>query len=116
MTEYETDLGHGHILRWASWAPDRALNPKWAAVPDIEKAVALIRHPLMPGESYAYCLERGYCEGAVHPDTPEVRRVLRPEQVWAVVSWEPLTLDPSIRCHCGDHGHVREGRWVPAGG
>lgn len=24
------------------------------------------------------------------------------------------TLEPSFLCHCGDHGFVREGRWVKA--
>jgi hypothetical protein len=31
---------------------------------------------------------------------------------WTVNSWEPLDLHPSLLCHCGDHGHVRNGRWV----
>lgn len=36
-------------------------------------------------------------------------------QVWQVQSWEPLTISPSLLCRvCGDHGFIREGRWVPA--
>lgn len=33
-----------------------------------------------------------------------------------LVSEEPLTLEPSILCPigCGDHGYVREGRWIAA--
>jgi hypothetical protein len=115
VTDRDLDLGHGHVLHWASWEPDRQLNPQYAGVPDIEKALALIRHPLLPGDDHPHCRERGYCEGALHPDTPEVRRVFCPRVTWQVLSWEPLTLDPSIRCHCGDHGWVREGRWVQAG-
>lgn len=110
---WKTDLGHGHILRWASWEPDRVLNPQYADVPDIPKAVALIEHPLLPGETQRSCLERGYCMAAVHPDTPEVQQVLHQRVTWQVLSWDPLTLDPSILCHCGDHGHIRQGRWVP---
>lgn len=29
------------------------------------------------------------------------------------MSGPPLTLAPSFRCHCGDHGWVKEGRWHP---
>lgn len=32
--------------------------------------------------------------------------------VWQIESWEPLTLSPSLLCHCGDHGFIRGGRWV----
>lgn len=36
-------------------------------------------------------------------------------QVWQLVSVEPLTLSPSLLCRvCGDHGFIREGKWVPA--
>jgi hypothetical protein len=34
---------------------------------------------------------------------------------WNVVSEEPLTLEPSVLCRvCGDHGHVKCGKWVRA--
>jgi hypothetical protein len=41
---------------------------------------------------------------------------------WDVVSLEPLTLSPSLLCRyrwqqgpeCGDHGFIREGKWVSA--
>jgi len=33
---------------------------------------------------------------------------------WKVEQWEPLTLSPSVLCHCGFNGFVREGRWVRA--
>ena len=34
---------------------------------------------------------------------------------WKVLSWEPLTLEPSILCRtCGDHGHIRNGKWEKA--
>lgn len=33
---------------------------------------------------------------------------------WDVVSWDPLTLEPSILCgECGHHGYIRDGAWVP---
>ena len=34
---------------------------------------------------------------------------------WEMVKDEPVTLSPSILCRvCGDHGFVREGKWVRA--
>jgi len=33
---------------------------------------------------------------------------------WQVEQWEPLTISPSIRCDCGWHGFIRDGRWIPA--
>lgn len=34
---------------------------------------------------------------------------------WDVLSENPLTLSPSLLCRtCGNHGFVREGKWVPA--
>lgn len=34
---------------------------------------------------------------------------------WTVERDEPLTLSPSILCRtCGDHGFVRDGKWVRA--
>jgi len=32
---------------------------------------------------------------------------------WDVLSEEPLTLSPSLKCNtCGNHGYIREGRWT----
>lgn len=34
---------------------------------------------------------------------------------WDVVSEDPLTLTPSVLCRkCGNHGFIRDGRWVAA--
>lgn len=34
---------------------------------------------------------------------------------WTLVSENPLTLAPSLLCTvCGDHGFIRDGKWVPA--
>lgn len=36
-------------------------------------------------------------------------------QTWEVQSFEPLTISPSLLCRaCGDHGFIREGKWVKA--
>lgn len=33
---------------------------------------------------------------------------------WLMESRDPLTLSPSVACSCGDHGFVRDGKWVKA--
>lgn len=34
---------------------------------------------------------------------------------WDVINDDPLTLSPSVLCRaCGDHGFVRQGKWVRA--
>ncbi len=34
---------------------------------------------------------------------------------WQVLSADPLTCSPSLLCRtCGDHGFIREGKWVVA--
>jgi hypothetical protein len=55
--------------------------------------------------------------GAMWFDLPETRAI--PGALagarWQVESWEPLTLSPSILCReTGDHGFIREGKWVQA--
>ena len=31
-----------------------------------------------------------------------------------LVAYDPLTVAPSLLCACGDHGFIRDGKWVPA--
>jgi hypothetical protein len=93
------DLGHGHRLEFFG-PSDGQSRP----------VGAIVIHSLGDlGQT---------CEGGITFATaPERYRRLadgteRPS--WTVESWEPLTLSPSLLCACGDHGWVREGRWVPA--
>ena len=105
MTE-ELDLDHGHKMRWISWSPDRELNPQYDGIPDVEKFGAIIDHLKPDGSA---------CSGAITFDG-EVQRQLDPDRPrWTVDSWDPPTFSPSVLCRlCGDHGFVREGKWVPA--
>ena len=47
-------------------------------------------------------------------DGPVTSQIFPAGARWQVQSTEPLTLSPSIPCHCGDHGFIRDGRWVAA--
>lgn len=113
MTAARADLGAGHWLEYTAWAPDRELNPRYAHLPDEPRWGAIVGHPLRDGDTQ--CRWRGECVGGVTFDG-EVQRQLEPAaHLWQVSSWEPLTLSPSLLCHCGDHGFIQQGRWVPAG-
>lgn len=58
---------------------------------------------------------KGRCESVAWFDVPEMRDWNPAKVLWRVESWEPLTLSPSLLCtRCGDHGFIRNGKWVPA--
>jgi hypothetical protein len=100
------DIGHGHAIRFVGWHPDRDLNPQYADIPDIEESGVLVEHQAPDGSE---------CASFAHFDTEDVRRVFAGSPVWKVGSREPLSLSPSLLCkRCGDHGHIRNGRWEPA--
>lgn len=87
------DLGHGHTLR-------RLVNADGALYGYIDEH----RRP-DTGEpcSGSVCVNPG-------PDDLKYGR-----EVWTVDAADPLSLNPSLLCtQCGEHGWVREGRWVPA--
>jgi hypothetical protein len=54
------------------------------------------------------------CAGAVTFAGDVQREVSPSATTWTVESWESLTISPSVLCSCGDHGFIREGRWIPA--
>lgn len=99
------DIGHGHFIHWTSYQPDRELNPHAAHLPDVEKFGLLVDH---------YAPDGRECAGGIYFDGPVHRELYPGKPGWTVESWEPLTVSPSLLCICGDHGFIREGRWVPA--
>ena len=100
------DLGHGHTIEIAAWSPDLDLNPGLRHLADQfpARTNGIVTHKLPDG---------GECSGAITFDTPLTREHMT-GPYWTVGSWEPLTLSPSLLCHCGDHGFIRDGKWVPA--
>lgn len=102
----DLDLGQGHTLQFLQWAPDRELNPQYEGIPDVERYAAIIEHQTSAGEP---------CGSGVTFDSQTARGIEPGKAMWTVESWEPLTLSPSLLCQrCGDHGFVRNGRWVVA--
>lgn len=107
MSAEPIDLGHGHTIRFVGWGPDRALNPRYEGIPDDPHAGAIVDHAKPIG---------GECEGGfVTFDSAPAPVLADGRPTWHIESWEPLTMSPSLLCSaCGDHGFIREGRWVPA--
>lgn len=105
--QIDLDLGDGHTLRFTSWSPDRELNPQYADLPDLVRCGAIVSHPNSQ--------TGGRCWSGIMFDGEVARRVFSEHSVWQVVSIEPLTLSPSLLCRvCGDHGFIRNGKWVKA--
>ncbi|HYS41963.1 MAG TPA: DUF6527 family protein [Pseudonocardiaceae bacterium] len=106
MTDHEVppiDIGYGHSIRFYGWAPDRALNPQYAGLPDIDRAAVEVTHTKPDGSP---------CMSAATFDTVPGTE---PHRTWHVEQDDPLTLSPSLLCTaCGDHGFIRNGQWVPA--
>jgi hypothetical protein len=88
-TDPPLDLGHGHLF-----APVLDHN---------EQLIGWLHsHPDARSENGVLC--QSFC--AV--------RALDGIDVHEIVSVEPLTLIPSLKCRtCGSHGHVTNGRWEP---
>lgn len=93
------DLGHNHSLSFFCWKPDRKLNPQLDGIPDIEKAGASIEHPSKQDGSP--------CISSIMFKNEATSKVFSDKNSWAVESWEPLTISPSLLCKCGDHGFIR---------
>lgn len=73
-----------------------------------------------------------WCMGGITYDIPEAQpyRSHEPDgqltDVWQLLSRAPLHVEPSLLCkapmepidgqpqECGDHGFIRDGKWVPA--
>ena len=70
----------------------------------------IVWHPIGPGCQLQSCRDLGLCGGSV----PFIGHARDDRPAWNVHSRDPLTLSPSLLCHCGDHGFIQQGRWVPA--
>jgi hypothetical protein len=110
----DLDLGRDHVLWFTEWEPDLALNPQYVGLPLQVPGGhygAVLRHLKGPVPIPAYPGEPHCVSGLVF-DTPH-NRYSTSLAYWTVVSWEPLTIVPSVLCGCGDHGYVTQGAWVP---
>jgi hypothetical protein len=91
----ELDLGDGHSLTWTRYGGERVGG--------------VIKHTTDKTKT-------GFCEGAfwIRGNTFN-REQNRPSAEWDMTgTFEVPSLTQSFLCHCGDHGYIREGRWVKA--
>ncbi len=95
------DLGSGHTMQW--FVP-------YSGEP--ERIGIIVWHLARPDDAECIEMHGGWCGGAVFFDVPANADANR--EKWQVQSLDPLTISPSLACHCGDHGFIRDGRWVPA--
>lgn len=88
------DLGDDHALTFCNYeGEERVAANVWHKKPDGSECVGFI-----PFEGRAWA-------NAFHGKI----------DTWRVEQDEPLTLSPSLLCRaCGDHGFVRDGKWVRA--
>lgn len=100
------DLGDGHTAEWVGWHPDRDLNPQYADVPDTDKYGLWVAHATPEGRP---------CESFIIITSDVQRRIEPGRPTWQLISEDPLHVEPSLLCKtCGDHGFIRDGRWMPA--
>lgn len=72
---------------------------------------AVISHPRRPAAPSGMT----ECAGSVLFDLPGVATRWPGRARWTIVSTDPWTLQPSVKCSlCGDHGYVKDGQWQPA--
>lgn len=94
------DLGNGHKLSWLGTRDDD------------RRVGAIIDHLKADGT---------WCAGGVQWDAEYYKDFKRgdgsPLPMWTLESTadDHITISPSILCNlCGDHGFIRDGKWVPA--
>ena len=100
----DLDLGDDHWLGWLDTGDDPP-----------QHCGAVIGHLKLDGS---------VCEGSVqwaptkfareHPDRLTENERNRPRWTLETVADAKITLSPSLVCHCGDHGFIRNGTWVRA--
>jgi hypothetical protein len=90
-----TDIGHGHAISWYTRGPD-----------ETRVGVLIWHRALDTGDD---ATEHA---GGVYFDVPESVGLTGAR--WQLVSLDPLHIEPSVLCSCGDHGFIRDGHWIPA--
>lgn len=91
MSHY-TDIGDGHEISFVFYKDD-------------QRAGMNVRHKTPAGEP---------CEGFITFEGSAWAKEFSNAVTWKVENWDPLTISPSLLCRCGDHGWIREGKWVRA--
>ena len=99
------DLGSGHYAK-------PYMSATWTDASTTALAGWQLLHPKGNNAATGAYAGSPWCLGSVAFDLPETAAARGPK--WTVEQMEPLTISPSVACDCGDHGFIREGRWVSA--
>lgn len=90
--EKAIDIGQGHRITFVEWGGEVCAINDWHLKPD-----------------------GNWCRGFVDFKGSRWAAQFGANTGWDVLQREPLTLSPSLLCRvCGDHGFIRDGRWVKA--
>lgn len=92
----EIDLGDGHRIVFSGYQGEKRVG-------------ANVVHPPVEGK----CSGDGWI--AFENTSWSRQFTTHPIATWKVEQAEPFTISPSILCRaCGDHGFIRDGKWVRA--
>ena len=92
--EHDLDLGDGHWIDWTSYHGQRCGG--------------IITHTTTKNEA-------GLCSGSFWTDSRYHIDCGKQGPVWKMAGTdEKPTFTPSFLCACGDHGFVRDGKWIRA--
>jgi hypothetical protein len=113
--KHDLDLGDGHYLDWTTYEGERCggiiSHTKDQAL--YESQMAKLKESGNYDEEVAEFYR--LCQGAItiKGSTSAIKHAR--QAVWEMTgTFEQPTFSPSFLCHCGDHGFVREGKWVRA--
>jgi len=105
---HDLDLGDGHWLDWSTYKGERCGGIITHVKTDELKAKQRAEYgdqPWIDGNCQASFTIRG---SQWNIDEPRYAS-------WEFDgNFEQPTLSPSFLCHCGDHGFIRQGKWVRA--
>lgn len=91
----ELDLGDGHRIVFSSYKGEA-------------RAGANVIHPPVEGK----CDGNGWITFEGSKWAKSFNRAIA---TWKIERADPFTISPSVLCRaCGDHGFIRDGRWVKA--
>lgn len=86
------DLGHGVRVVFTAWNRH-------------DKAGLLVEHPCGDDDNHI---------SGIMFDLPGVAEAFPDRPLWELVTLDPLTVRPSLKCRaCGHHGWITDGRWEP---
>lgn len=107
---HDLDLGDGHYLDWSTYQGETCGGIISHTRTEQQKQELLQKYPDHPEWA------NGLCQGAftIRGSKWHLGERLTGASWTLSGSYKQPTLSPSFRCHCGDHGFIREGKWVKA--